>query len=154
MARPASAAGVIVVRGGAVLLVRPTYKPHWDVPGGYVEPGESPLAACRREVREELGIEAGALSLAGVDWAPDDADGDRLLFLFAAPELAGLDCSTVEFPDGELSAAEFVPLDALSARAGARLTRRLTSTAHALRAGTAPVYLEHGLPPDASEAAH
>ncbi|MFC7641019.1 NUDIX domain-containing protein [Streptosporangium lutulentum] len=32
---------------GAVLLVDPTYKPQWEVPGGSVDAGESPLAACR-----------------------------------------------------------------------------------------------------------
>jgi 8-oxo-dGTP pyrophosphatase MutT (NUDIX family) len=39
---------------GRVLLVEPTYKPVWDLPGGAVEAEESPHAACRREVREEL----------------------------------------------------------------------------------------------------
>src|SRR4051794_6081139 len=35
---------------------RPTYKAYWDIPGGYVEPGETPRDACVREVYEELGI--------------------------------------------------------------------------------------------------
>jgi 8-oxo-dGTP diphosphatase len=41
---------------GRVLLVRPTYKPSWEIPGGVVETDESPAAAVAREVREELGI--------------------------------------------------------------------------------------------------
>ncbi|MCF3105616.1 NUDIX domain-containing protein [Streptomyces roseoverticillatus] len=40
---------------GHVLLVRPSYKPKWEIPGGYIEEGESPLAACRREVEEGRG---------------------------------------------------------------------------------------------------
>jgi mutator protein MutT len=56
------AAGVLV-RDGRVLLGlrradRATYPGVWDLPGGHVEPGESPPAAARRELREELGIEA------------------------------------------------------------------------------------------------
>ena len=50
-----------LVRGDAVLLVhrRPDrrYFPDvWDLPGGHVEPGEEPVAAVVRELREELGV--------------------------------------------------------------------------------------------------
>ena len=52
------AAGAIVVHciGGEYryLLLR-AYR-HWDFPKGLIEPGESPLAAARREVREETGL--------------------------------------------------------------------------------------------------
>lgn len=57
-ARGPLSAGVVVVRcaGGAYryLLLR-AYR-HWDFPKGLVEPGESPLAAARREVEEETGL--------------------------------------------------------------------------------------------------
>jgi bis(5'-nucleosidyl)-tetraphosphatase len=52
-------AGVVVVRrvddGWRVLLLR-VYN-YWDCPKGLVEPGEEPLSAARREVREETGLE-------------------------------------------------------------------------------------------------
>lgn len=40
-----------------VLLVRHTYKPGWYTPGGGVRGAESPLAAVKRELREETGLE-------------------------------------------------------------------------------------------------
>jgi mutator protein MutT len=52
-----------LVRGGRVLLChrradRAWFPDVWDLPGGHVDPGEPPLDALRRELREELGIEA------------------------------------------------------------------------------------------------
>jgi 8-oxo-dGTP diphosphatase len=46
-----------------VLLVRHTYgRPSWDLPGGSIKRRESPLAAARREMNEELGLD-------GAEWA-------------------------------------------------------------------------------------
>ncbi len=55
---------------GRVLLVDPTYKPTWDLPGGAVEKEESPHAACRREVAEELGLDRPPGRVLVVDWVP------------------------------------------------------------------------------------
>jgi 8-oxo-dGTP diphosphatase len=65
--------------------LRTKYKDYWDIPGGYVEPGESPHDAARREVREELGIDVPVGRMLAVDWAPSDKEGDKLLFLFEGP---------------------------------------------------------------------
>src|SRR5215475_10829388 len=41
---------------GALLLVKPTYKEGWEIPGGIVEADESPMQAFVREIHEELGL--------------------------------------------------------------------------------------------------
>ena len=42
---------------GCVLLVKPSYRSVWTLPGGVSERGESPIDCMRRELREETGLE-------------------------------------------------------------------------------------------------
>ena len=73
----------MLVRDGEerVLLCQLTYKRDWDLPGGVVEVGESPMLAVGREVEEELGlvITPGALLL--TDWLPPWGGWDDALCL-------------------------------------------------------------------------
>ena len=61
-------------QAGQVLLVDPVYRDTWDVPGGVVEAEESPHAACRREVAEEIGLNRPLGRVLAVDWAPSQPD--------------------------------------------------------------------------------
>jgi 8-oxo-dGTP diphosphatase len=54
---------------GRVLLIRrghPPFAGSYALPGGFVEIGETVEQACRREAKEETGIEVGPLRLVGV----------------------------------------------------------------------------------------
>jgi 8-oxo-dGTP pyrophosphatase MutT (NUDIX family) len=51
-------AAAIIRHGEHVLLHRAEGDPFWALPGGRVEPGEEASATVRRELREELGVEA------------------------------------------------------------------------------------------------
>jgi ADP-ribose pyrophosphatase YjhB (NUDIX family) len=59
---------VLVDQKGRVLLLRHTFRAGsgWGIPGGFIEPGEQPEEALRRELREEIGIEVDSLELAFV----------------------------------------------------------------------------------------
>ncbi|WP_370615068.1 NUDIX domain-containing protein [Mumia qirimensis] len=68
---------------GRVLLCELTYKREWDLPGGVVDPGESPADAVVRELREELGVDARVRGLRTVNWLPPwSAWDDAVLFVF------------------------------------------------------------------------
>ena len=140
-ATPRVAAGVLFRDdAGCILLVKPTYKDGWEIPGGYVEKGESPRAAAIREVAEELGADINPLELLVVDWAPHPDEGDKLLFIFRGRRLAQADLHLFTLDRGEISEARFFPIDKLGEVLPDRLSRRVIE-ATKREAGT---YLENG----------
>lgn len=141
-ATPRVAAGALFFNDqGHVLLVHPTYKDTWDIPGGYVERGESPAAACTREIAEELGLDRPVLGLLAVDWAPSKKEGDKLLFLFDCGPL-GADEAHIQLDPSELDRWQWAALDELDELVLDRIAKRIRSTAER-RKGS---YLEHGRP--------
>ncbi|MDB5529701.1 MAG: hypothetical protein JWR51_2804 [Devosia sp.] len=60
-------ARVMLIDADKVLLIRHTYVPGWQFPGGGVDPGETIESAARRELLEETGYKAtGSLELFGI----------------------------------------------------------------------------------------
>lgn len=59
----------LVIHQDQVLLIRRGVEPEqgkWALPGGYMDAGEMPEAALRRELQEEVGLAVGALELLDV----------------------------------------------------------------------------------------
>jgi 8-oxo-dGTP diphosphatase len=105
------AAGAIFDEAGRVLLVHHTYgRLNWELPGGLVEPGESPDEGARRELYEETGLALEVDRLSGVYFEPDHAVGPALHFVFRfrqTGEIAPVAASA------EVSEVAFWPIDAL-----------------------------------------
>jgi len=66
---PKPAVTAILLRGGKVLLSQRAREPHrglWDLPGGFLELGETPEEGILRELREETGLAARVVRLVDV----------------------------------------------------------------------------------------
>lgn len=121
-------AAVIRNSAGRILLARRPKDRHmgglWEFPGGKVEPGESPEAALRRELREELAveIEVGAF----IDRAHHAEPGLEIDLLFFTARVV----SGVPFPADGQRLAWVTPSDLASyptPPADAELVARLTT---------------------------
>src|SRR5215510_1060950 len=89
---------------GRVLLVNPVYKETWDLPGGAVEAEESPHAACRREVREELGLDRPPGRILAVDWVPSTPDRpEGLIVVYDGGVLSAEETAAIRLPPEELA---------------------------------------------------
>ena len=141
---PVSAGALIFDRAGRLLILKPTYKSGWTIPGGVMEAdGETPWEACQREVREECGLDLRSGRLACVDFRrprPGKAGGMRFLF----------DCGT--FDDAVLGSVILQPEEICEHRldrlpAALKLLRGpIRRRVKAACGAPATVYLEEGRP--------
>ncbi|MDP8957754.1 MAG: NUDIX hydrolase [Actinomycetota bacterium] len=127
-----------------LLIVNPTYKPRWSIPGGGVDVGESPRQACRRELQEELGIEVDPGRLICVDYlAPTDTSAENIQFLFNGGMLAAPLVDEIVLCHEELSEWRLLHLDRAIPLLRPRLARRVRSVVPVLD-GDRCLYLEDG----------
>ena len=147
---PASAGALIFDRHGRLLILKPTYKPGWTIPGGVMESGgETPWEACQREVREECGLQVRTGRLAAVDYRrprpardgrPERAGGIRFLFDCGVADDAALAALALQ-PD-EIAQSMLAPLTSALPLLRGPVRRRVQAAC----AADGTVYLEDGRP--------
>jgi 8-oxo-dGTP diphosphatase len=141
---PASAGALLHDGSGRILVLKPTYKSGWTIPGGQIEEdGESPWEGCRREVVEETGLVVDAGRLVCVDFLrprPRRPGGLRFLFdcgVIDADLRARLVLQEAEIEDARWATADEAD-GLLSGPVGRRVARGLGADR--------TVYLEDGRP--------
>ena len=142
---PASAGALIFDRKGRLLILKPTYKSGWTIPGGVMEAdGESPWEACRREVREESGLAVRTGRLVCVDFRrPRPGRPGGVRFLFDCGAFPDADLGTIVLQAEEISEFRLAKLpEALKLLRGP-IRRRVSE---ASKAASGLVYLEDGRP--------
>ena len=118
MPDPVEVVAAVVERDGRYLITRRLEGTHlaglWEFPGGKILPGEKPEDALRRELKEELGVQAAVGELIQtVDWTYPEKSVRILFFrctLAGEPTpiegqemrwVAGADLASYSFPDAD-----------------------------------------------------
>ncbi len=141
---PASAGAMIFDSSGRLLILKPVYKSGWTIPGGVMEAeGETPWAACQREVHEECGLTVRRGRLACVDFRPPRRDRPGgLRFLFDCGTLPAGDLAAIVLQPEEISECRFEPPAAALDLLRKPIRRRVGAALGSAR----PRYLENGRP--------
>jgi 8-oxo-dGTP diphosphatase len=139
---PASAGALIFDDAGRLLVLKPTYKSGWTVPGGQMEnDGETPWEACRREVREESGLLVERGRLVCVDFLrPRPGRPGGMRFLFDCGVLDDETLAGIVVQEDEISEFRVEELDRALELLSGPLRRRVRAGVGA----TGTVYLEEG----------
>lgn len=65
---PKPCVGGLLIKNNKILLSKrkkAPFKNFWDIPGGFIDPGENPTRALKRELKEELGLKIKIIKLLG-----------------------------------------------------------------------------------------
>lgn len=141
---PASAGALIFDEAGRLLILKPSYKSGWTIPGGQLEEtGESPWQGCRRETLEECGLEIERGRLACVDFLrPRPGGPGGMRFLFDCGALPDEQLAAITLDPAEIDAYRFAAPDEATVLLSGPVRRRVK----AAMSHDHCVYLEQGKP--------
>ncbi|MEK7170935.1 MAG: NUDIX hydrolase [Patescibacteria group bacterium] len=119
---------------GKMLIVKPNYRDHWNIPGGVSDEGESPLQTCGREVLEEVGLKLDYKQLLCVDhnYTAKNHE-DSLKFFFYGGVLTKEQVGKISLQNEELDEYAFKPIDECSKLLSPRMARRLPNCIEAIK---------------------
>jgi 8-oxo-dGTP pyrophosphatase MutT (NUDIX family) len=128
---------------GKFLIVKPTYRDHWLMPGGLVDANESPTHGAIRELQEEIGLVIDKLEMVCVAYHRDDdgLKGDRVVFVFDGGLLSEPQIGAISLGEDELSECRFVALAEALPLLGPLFEKRIPAALQARTQGRI-LYLE------------
>jgi len=122
-----SSSGVIIFDcEKRILLVKPSYRDDWLVPGGVDELNESPLNSSLREVKEEIGIDIEIDRLVTFDYnfaAENYLEGFK--FTFVSKTISADQIERIKIDNNEITEYKFVERNTLSDYLSGKLYDRI-----------------------------
>jgi 8-oxo-dGTP pyrophosphatase MutT (NUDIX family) len=146
LARKRMAAGVLFRDSeDRALLVEPSYKPNWEIPGGAVDVDESPWHAAGRELSEELGWVRPLGRLLVVDYVrSQDSRPEGVIFVFDGGTMSEDDVPSLVLAEGEILSAGWHSVEQARAKVKPLLADRLQVALDVARDGGTAL-CEHGV---------
>lgn len=133
---------------GRVLLLETTYKTDYELPGGVVEPRESPRDGAVREVAEEIGMLVQLGTPALVDWMPPHLGwSDAIEFIYDAGVLDQDAAELLHLDPTEIVAAHWLAPDEVAdhvSELSARRIRAILDARTAPRLGPMTIFTQDG----------
>jgi len=138
------ASGILIFdKNGKLLIVKPNYQDHWLIPGGTIEENESPMQACKREIKEEIGVNIGKIDFLCVDYKKGVKENDESLqFIFYGGILSEKKIAKIKIPKDEISDYKFTEIKYGLALLSKTLANRISRSLEALKNKTV-IYLEN-----------
>lgn len=134
-------AGVIFVNSRQeILMVKPTYKSVWVIPGGVINQYESPQDGAVREVREETGLVITRPTFIGVVHAPRPGEQDDVMHFFFSGGVLPDDVH-LTLQAEELAEWKFIPVAEMSKYAVPQFAQRFSLLLKAITEQR-PVYMQ------------
>ncbi len=115
-------AQAIVCRGDEVLLIKTTYRPFWEFPGGKIEPLEAPESAAIRETKEETRVFIKSIERKLGTYTRKHIFNSITIHVYVAAEWEELDLWR---PNLEIAEKKFFPLSDLPPDTSPATLRRI-----------------------------
>jgi 8-oxo-dGTP diphosphatase len=105
----------VITDGESVLLIKRKGDPfsgYWALPGGFIDPGETPEEAAKRELQEETGVDIGGIKMSYVGKFDDLNRDPRMENVVSYAYMAKIPHVDAQAGD-DASAAVWVPIEKL-----------------------------------------
>jgi 8-oxo-dGTP diphosphatase len=104
-----AACAIILNDDNELLIVKPTYRKDWLLPGGCIELNESPSSACNREIKEEIGLNLNVDRLLCFEYQSEhDGKTESLQYTFYGGIISSNEIASIKLQESELMEYRFM----------------------------------------------